>query len=388
MPKNPPVNFLAEVVHSGMFSSMQTLLILSNTILMGYETNQSIKAALKDPQEDISAWIDQVNEIYNIVFGVELILRIAAERTWFFVAPHDWGWNMFDVLLVCISIVSDWLLTGLNVSFIRTLRILRTVRVARIIRVLRFFRELRQMLFAILGCLSSLVWAFVFLAMLMFMFSVLFLQGAVNALTTPNLHQSELARMRESLSSWYSDLGTAMLGLLASVTGGTDWIAVREPLNHVGQAYLFAFIIYMLFVTVGVMNVLTGVFLDSADGFTDLDLVVQNELVKVEQFVERLSECWKEIDDERAGSVDWEKYQTIMNQDVRLRMFLSSIDMDPNHVRLVFDLLDEKASGRLTLEDFVLGMAKLRGNATAIDAKTIVKQLSMLRQMVRRSATA
>mmetsp|Transcript_35708 Transcript_35708/g.66345 ORF Transcript_35708/g.66345 Transcript_35708/m.66345 type:complete len:651 (-) Transcript_35708:102-2054(-) len=380
LPTEMPNIALAHVTQSHFFTTLQTLLILSNTIFMGYETDVTLRAILKDPPEKTAEWMTTANHVYNIVFTVELLFRIIALRGWFWVAGHDWPWNLFDVVLVSISLVSDWLLTGVNVSFIRMLRILRVVRVARVIRVLRAFRQLRQMLFSVIACLSSLAWAFVFLVMVMFMFSVLFLQGITNTLS--DLEDSDLSvehrsLIRDEIRLWFGSLDSAMLSLLASVTGGTDWLTIKQPLDHAGWVYGAAFIAYLLFVTVGVMNVLTGVFLSSADDFFDLDLMGQCEQVKVEGFISQMLQLYNEIDLSHTGQIDWPTFsEALKNQN--LRAFLASMKLEPTHIRLIFDLLDEKRSGSISMRDFVMSMVKLRGEAKAIDARIIQREISMI----------
>lgn len=371
-----PQTWLARLTKHPVFVTFQTLVIFSNTCLIGYEADVSVKAALQIPRGHVPMWLGTCNSIFNMVFLAELLFRIIALRSWFWVSPEDWGWNVFDVCLVCSSVASD-LLNGINLSFIRTLRVLRAVRAARIIRVLRLFRNLRRMLFAILACISSLAWTFVFLALVMFMFSILFVQASVQFLDGAGTPETGDDTARADIEFWFGSLADAMLSLLAAVTGGSDWLEIRKPLAHAGRLYAAAFVVYMLFVTVGVMNVLTGVFLNNANEFVDLSLIVHTEQTRVDSFVEQLLELFHVLDVEHTGEVDWPKFNEAL-QDDRVRAYFSSLELEPTHVRLIFNLLDEKGTGKITINDLVMGMVRLKGEAKAIDARIIQRELSML----------
>mmetsp|Transcript_101993 Transcript_101993/g.186938 ORF Transcript_101993/g.186938 Transcript_101993/m.186938 type:complete len:590 (+) Transcript_101993:74-1843(+) len=371
-----PSTCLARATEHPVFIACQMLLIFANTCLMGYETDVSIKAALQEPEGEVPKWIGLSNLIFNVIFALELLFRMFALGIWFWVAPSDWQWNVFDICLVISSLVSD-AFSGINLSFIRMFRFLRVVRVARIIRVLRFFRHLRRMLFAILACLGSLAWAFVFLGMVMFMFSILFVQGAVFSLNDLRKTSEEYIQVRNETKRWFGSLTDAMMSLLAAVTGGADWLTIRGPLEHTGALYSLAFVAYMLFVTVGVMNVLTGVFLNSAEDFVDMSMIVQNEEVRVERFVEQMLELFNSLDVCHTGQVDWPTFNQVL-RDARLRAYFSSLQLEPTHIRLMFDLLDERGEGKINLNDFLIGMVRLKGEAKAIDARIIQRELSML----------
>merc|ERR1719428_1407700 len=84
-----------------------------------------------------------------LYFMVELLLRIAQQRAGF-ILSLDLRWNIFDLVLVLLSILQ---LIGNFVTFgeggpdgqnsLRILRMLRMVRVIRVIRLLRIFQTLR-----------------------------------------------------------------------------------------------------------------------------------------------------------------------------------------------------------------------------------------------------
>ena len=98
--------------------------------------------------------------------------------------------------------------------------------------------------------------------MIMFIFSVTFVQGA-----TVHIEDNPTdTAMIEEIERWYGSMDTAMFSLLYGITGGQDWYDILLPLTYISEAYRYIFTFYILFVVVGVLNVLTAVFLENATG--------------------------------------------------------------------------------------------------------------------------
>lgn len=379
--RKAPDNMFARVVEGQSFQSLQNFLIVSNTIFMGIEVDLSIRALLQGEEDKLPAYLKTCNRIFNATFIAELCCRMLVLRSWFFVAPHEWGWNLFDFTVVFSSSFGEILLHGVNFNFMRMLRILRVIRVARVIRILRFFRELRKILFAIMASMASLTWCFIFLALTIYMFSILFLQGLVNGLREMESGSEERLEAIRLTETWYGSMGDCMFHLLAAVTGGVDWLEVREPLVYAGGLYTAAFLLYVLFITLGVMNVLTGVFLSSADDYKDKYAIIQNQQIKRDQFITHMLSIFKEMDTKGTGSIDWPTFFTAMRDDV-VQAYLAAHHLEPSHAKILFDLLDEDNTGSINVVDWVMGMVRLKGEAKAIDARVIQRELGMLPSML------
>merc|ERR1719210_571929 len=52
--------------------------------------------------------------------------------------------------------------------------------------------------------------------------------------------------------------------LLSCITGGEDWREQEQTLADVGLSYQLCFIFYILFLTVCVLNILVGIYVDAA----------------------------------------------------------------------------------------------------------------------------
>mmetsp|Transcript_7155 Transcript_7155/g.12328 ORF Transcript_7155/g.12328 Transcript_7155/m.12328 type:complete len:648 (-) Transcript_7155:73-2016(-) len=379
LPQDGPNTEFARATAHPLFFSFSTFLILASAGLMGVEADFAIDAAMQTPKGDLPNWLPAVNFILTIAFAVEVVLRLVALRAWFWVAPYEWGWNVFDFTVVVISIVSE-ILGGMNFGLLRALRISRAIRAVRIIRIFRFFRELRKMLFAILACLRSLFWFLTFLVLVIFMFAILFLQGFVSAIN--DMDQDELILARGHIDKWYGGIGKTMFSLLVAVTGGQDWMDIRKPLvDYAGFPYDEAFLLYVIFVTVGIMNVLTGVFLANANNFIDHSMIIQEEQFKIDAFVKQMLELFSEMDILRVGYFTWQTFNAAMREE-SVQACFAAHELEPTHCHLLFDLLDDNGNGEVSILEFVMGMLRLKGEAKCLDVRVLQREMGMLPKML------
>merc|ERR1719410_2320900 len=198
-----------------------------------------------------------------------------------------------------------------GISSMRVLKGLRIFRVLRVIRVLRFFRDLRMMACSIAQSLGSLCWAMLLLLVIMYLFTALFMQGIIF-----HLHEfpKEIGQLRTGAEIWYGTLWTTMYTLLAAITGGIDWQEAVVPLDHISQLYRGLWSFYVVFVVIGVLNVLTGIFVERACELSglDRDLVVQSEMKRNESFLVEMKRIFEEVDEHRSGTITWKEFKTYM----------------------------------------------------------------------------
>jgi len=203
---------------------------------------------------------------------LELLARMAAEGKNFIVGC-DWKWNIFDALVVLSAIIEKLLANVNNLSFIRLLRITRTFRAVRVIRLMRFLRELRVMVASVVESFVNLLWALLFLFSTMYLFAVVFVQGAMSYLDGSDPDEAEkintldgyIPDYAEALVLIFPSLGNSILCLFASVTGGVDWFNMYEIVVKLSPFYGGLFVIYISFMLVGVVNVILGIFVDNAN---------------------------------------------------------------------------------------------------------------------------
>merc|ERR1719329_1673901 len=74
------------------------------------------------------------------------------------------------------------------------------------------------------------------------------------------LNEEEFRRLR----FYWGSLAQAMLALFLSISGGVSWVEIVVPLMKIDMFWLATFLVFDGFVYFAVLNVVTGVFCQSA----------------------------------------------------------------------------------------------------------------------------
>jgi len=366
---HPPKTKLEQLVDGTAFQLVVGFIIFANAVFIGIMTDVSMQNVLASPPRGDPSWFHLVNQIFVGMFVAEVLLRLAAKRL-DFVYGIDWKWNIFDFILAAYCLAEE-LLTGFSITYTRLLRGFRMVRVLRVIRVMRLFRELRLMVCSIIQSMVSLSWALLLLLLIMYLFTIIFMHGA----TLYFQQDSGKEDVRHALEAWYGTVGRSMYSLLLAVTGGEDWYQIAEPLGDINWLYQILFAFYVLFVVIGVLNVLTSAFVQRACELSrlDRDLAIQSELVSDESFVAEMKSIFEEVDAEGTGCIDWEQFRSFIHNE-HVQAYFSTQQLDTSDARELFNLLDQDGDGEVYIEEFILGCKKLRGQAKSSDVATLLRE--------------
>lgn len=213
------------------------------------------------------------------------------------------------------------------------------------------------------------------------MFSVFFMQGAAFYIKD---HDYD-SQLQAEFAEWYGSLYGTMFSLFAAVLGGADWLDILRPLVQISEVYKIAFAFYIFFVVVGVLNVLTVVFLDHAQDYQDHDIVVQDEISRMDSFVCEMLDFFREFDPKQTGHISYEAFATCIH-DERVQAYLQSHMLDTTHADMLYLMLDTENAGAISIHDFIIGMLRLKGVAKELDAKVLLYEVQRLKHQVRTAA--
>ncbi|XP_012680292.1 sodium channel, voltage gated, type VIII, alpha subunit b isoform X2 [Clupea harengus] len=138
------------------------ILICLNMVTMMVETDDQ-----SDETEEILYW---VNFIFIVVFTTEFVLKLFALRHYYFTN----GWNVFDCVVVILSIVGMFLADLIEKYFVSPtlFRVIRLARIGRILRLIKGAKGIRTLLFALMMSLPALFNIGLLLFLVMFIFSI------------------------------------------------------------------------------------------------------------------------------------------------------------------------------------------------------------------------
>lgn len=367
----PAASRLAAVVESPEFSGFIGAMILANALSIGMQT-----------QHEAETWSLSIRPAFAIsemffafVFAVELSLRFAVAGCEFLTGPER-NWNLFDTTLILAQVMEQAIFTvviyqhgtlkGLKYSdlmpdsvVLRALRIFRLLRILRVLRMMHISSELQAIMTAIVKGLRSFIWT------LAFMFLVLY---AVGVFLTQCVTDYKVARKAdgsasEKLQDYFGSLPETMLALFQAITDGQEWREMLEPLIwEISPWMAVPFCMYIAFMAFALLNILTGIFVDSA-----LDNAQEE---KRRYLLQEVGLLFREAEKEQ---ITWPDFQAQL-RNPHMQQLFAALDVDEEDAAELFHMLDASHDGFIQSDDFLNGCLRLDGPAKAIDLAAFIEE--------------
>lgn len=361
--------WVSRVVNDEKFDYAIGFLVFLNILAIGAEADYMARKLLDNVPLEMRA----VECAFCASFVVEIALRVFDQRSQYFCAAGG-AWNVFDFSVVSLHVAEVALdFAGIlrnslqiNPTFMRVVRALRMVRVVRSIRIMRLVGELRTLAASLKWSLSSLVWTVALLLMIIISVGICLTQVVTDYRVR---HQEKEAH---GLVAYYGSLGSTVLSLYQAITGGIDWNEAVTPLaDSISPLWSVFFSLYIAFVVFAVLNIVTGVFVQSSleNSREDTDWVMIRNISSLIATIQQQSQV---------TSFSWADFQKHLDRP-QMRAYFEAIDVDPSEAQGVFQLLDLNGNGSIDPDEFVSGCLRLRGPAKALD-------LALLMHEVRRMA--
>ncbi|OLQ08876.1 putative voltage-dependent R-type calcium channel subunit alpha-1E [Symbiodinium microadriaticum] len=369
---------LQRMIDHPAFDSFFALLVVTNTIFIGIEVQETIANPGVRP-----TIFFVVQYMYTALFTFELVLRVVAEGLRIFI-DEEWMWAWLDLVVVASSLAEVGFniveaQVGTDVSGLRAFRVIRITRflkTLRLVRVFRFVMALRTLITSILYTLRSLFWALVLLALIIYVFSVLLAQAVSDHLADSSALDETLV---VSATKYFGSLPHTMLSLFKAISGGVSWEEVLDPLEKISMIWVLVFLFYVAFTYFAVLNVLTGVFCQSAieSAQNDHANVVQSMLANKEAHVEKIRALFSKLGADRDGIITYSMFEEGVNSQAVVEYF-ETLGLDVWDAWSFFKLLDLDSGGAVEIEEFFKGCLRLRGQARGVDVGKLIHDQSWL----------
>lgn len=309
------------------------------------------------------------------VLSVEIALRILARPQKFFRGTH-WRYNILDAG-VCFITAVDFIVCAClgymqsrhipNLTFLRICRLTRALVESKDSRVYQFFRTLFKSVISSIG----LVWcACAMMLLLFFSFAMILNHGIQTILTSSSgsLKNSELTSIAEA----YGNMPITMLSLSMAVTGGSDWSTAMRPLRKLPWIYTLVYILFIAFSIFGVLNVVTGIFVEYAMQVTQSNKKekIRGQLRQRQDWEVQIKKIFQQADQDKSGTLSWQEFRHHIKHPV-ITAYFQSLELDPTEAKGLFTLLDLTGEGEIPVEDFVHGCSQLKGEAKSIDLASL-----------------
>ncbi|OCT61122.1 hypothetical protein XELAEV_18047142mg [Xenopus laevis] len=325
------------------------ILICLNMVTMMIETDDQ-----SDEVENNLYWI---NAVFIVLFTGECVLKLISLRHYYFTM----GWNIFDFVVVILSIVGMFLADLIEKYFVSPtlFRVIRLARIGRILRLIKGAKGIRTLLFALMMSLPALFNIGLLLFLVMFIYAIFGMSNFA--------YVKKEAGIDDMFN--FETFGNSMICLF-QITTSAGWDGLLAPIlnsgepdcspkaEHSGSSVkgdcgnpsvgIFFFVSYIIVSFLVVVNMYIAV-------------ILENFSVATEESAEPLGED----DFERFYEV-WEKFDpnaTQFIQYIKLTDFADALDPPlrmpkPNNVQLIAMDLPMVSGDRIHCLDVLFAFTK------------------------------
>ncbi|ETE72649.1 Sodium channel protein type 5 subunit alpha [Ophiophagus hannah] len=215
-PLNKYQGFIFDLVLNQAFDVCIMLLICLNMVTMMVETDD------QSPEKVII--LHRINMVFVAIFTAECIFKMTALRHYYFTN----GWNIFDFVVVILSIVGSVLSDIIQKYFFSPtlFRVIRLARIGRILRLIRGAKGIRTLLFALMMSLPALFNIGLLLFLVMFIYAIF---GMANFAYVKKEHGIDDMFNFETFAN-------SMLCLF-QITTSAGWDGLLNPILNTGPPY-------------------------------------------------------------------------------------------------------------------------------------------------------
>jgi len=233
------------------------------------------------------------------------------------------------------------------------------------------------MVFGIVSCVAPLFWAILILILIMYAFGVFFMSGLASVMEDMEfpLPDEDAVGQIENLDTGFGSVYRTIASLFEAVTGGNDWAGIAEDMRAVSEFLYVCFALYVVFVTLGVLNIVTGFFVD---GTMQANVNAREEMLKQAQekkntMIQLVGELFTQLDTDQSGKLSYEELDSHLH-DEALQEYFCVLEMEPEEAKDLFCLLDIRGEGEVSITDFTNGCLKIMGAPKNLDICTCLYQ--------------
>ncbi|XP_028927942.1 sodium channel protein type 9 subunit alpha isoform X1 [Ornithorhynchus anatinus] len=348
-PGNRFQGFIFDLVTKQAFDITIMVLICLNMVTMMVETDDQ-----SEYMTDILYWI---NVVFIVLFTGECVLKLISLRHYYFTI----GWNIFDFVVVILSIVGMFLAELIEKYFVSPtlFRVIRLARIGRILRLIKGAKGIRTLLFALMMSLPALFNIGLLLFLVMFIYAIFGMSNFA--------YVKKEAGINDMFN--FETFGNSMICLF-QITTSAGWDGLLAPILNSGEpdcdpnkanpgssvkgdcgnpsVGIFYFVSYIIISFLVVVNMYIAV-------------ILENFSVATEESAEPLSE-----DDFEMFYEVWEKFDPDATQFIeysKLSDFAAALDpplliAKPNKVQLIAMDLPMVSGDRIHCLDILFAFTK------------------------------
>eukprot|EP00930_Biecheleria_cincta_P032148 TRINITY_DN22308_c0_g1_i1.p1 TRINITY_DN22308_c0_g1~~TRINITY_DN22308_c0_g1_i1.p1 ORF type:complete len:560 (-),score=105.72 TRINITY_DN22308_c0_g1_i1:34-1680(-) len=340
------------------------------------------------PGSDVWPGASKVLRVAELIFGtlfvLEVVVKIVGVRIDFIFDC----WNWFDLIIVMAWICDQALVAGIPVdaSTLRTVRLVRLLRLLRLVRKIQGFDALYVLTTSLRGSLSVLCWSFLLILLIQLGLAFL-LNQIVSAFLNGSLSGSSNIRedVKWKLFEYFGSCSRALLTMFELALANWPPVArlLQEELSEWFCVFAIAHKVLIGFSVIGVVN---GVFMQETFKVANNDDAIMMRTTEKNRrnHVHKMSALFQLADSSGDGFLSRAEFIRTVNTG-KIRTWLAAQEFQTSLLEgsELFELLCGD-DDRISVVEFVDGIAGLKGYARSLDIKLMMRaQMQLLKQLRR-----
>eukprot|EP00928_Gymnodinium_smaydae_P029271 TRINITY_DN22091_c0_g1_i2.p1 TRINITY_DN22091_c0_g1~~TRINITY_DN22091_c0_g1_i2.p1 ORF type:complete len:664 (-),score=109.89 TRINITY_DN22091_c0_g1_i2:176-2116(-) len=373
-------NIFVRITEHHYFEYFSAAAILAHSIVIGLYVHYTATIEKKAHPA-----LQALNWLMVSVFILEVLIKALAEK-WHFVVGPERLWNAFDCILVSTTLVElPFALAGqANLkTMLKIAEMIRTLRILRILKLLRFSYELQNILGQAVGAAKSLAWVMLLIFILLSVLAVCVTQGSVEFLDGKQFYDTvDLKGPQDIVYRRFGGVAASFLTFFGSISGGMLWLDTADALGHVGYFYAGLFVLYVAMMFFAILHIISGIFVDvSIQSFVaERDVISEKQRRLHLAQASHLVEMFEDIDEDDSGQISKEELRDFLTCN-QAKAYLDSLKLDTSDAELLFRIIDADESGFISIDEFVDGCLRFKGEAKSLDLHALSMDFHKMRSL-------
>jgi hypothetical protein len=275
------------------------------------------------------------------------------------------------------SVVLDAIMP-VNAFILRLARLARLMRLWRLVKTMRRqqFDSLYLMTTALKGSIPILGWAIVLMVVIHRLLARVFAQGLRGFYFDHPATDSLPPGTDPALVYQYFGSFSRALLTMFEITLANWPVACRVLTENISEWFIVYTLMHKMFLGFAVIGVVNAVFIQETFKVATLDdTVMVRQTVRKQKFHhDKMRRLFEEADHDMDGKINVREWQQVCKDDW-VKVWLASQDLHPHDTKLLFELMDREGKKYLTLQDLIRGASELKGSATNMDMKVLMRDL-------------